>query len=438
MTMLDLIKQLANISSTNEKIALLESYKDDPEVKNVFMFAYNPRIKYWIKKRPAVKRIRVTQDKSDLIGALVSISVNIATRKITGNEAIDYVSNLLNNLSEDDQEILYRVLERDLKCGVSVKLINKIWKDLIPEYPVLLCSKFNEKTEKNIKYPAIFQCKMDSSRINLEFDGGKFVSATTRNGNVLDINCFDDVTINDTRRVVLDGELMWRYSDGTLAERKVSNGYVTKAVRGTITEEEAKGLYAVIWDYIPYEDFISEYWKTGYSDRFKLVTEVIPAVNPKTDKLHIVESEIVNSREEAIQKYQRNLERGEEGGVLKSMGGPWSAKRSKYQLKLKAEDPADLIVVGFEYGTPGTQFEGMLGALVCETSDGKLRVNVGSGFKHKKGERDNPESYVGKIVEVKYNCVISREGSDMKSLFLPIFVKIRDDKNVANSLKDLE
>ena len=132
-----------------------------------------------------------------------------------------------------------------------------------------------------------------------------------------------------------------------------------------------------------------------------------------------------------------HLDRGEEGGILKSLNGIWEAKRSKYQLKLKAEDPADLLVVGYTLGTPGTQFDGMLGALVCQTSCGQLEVSVGSGFKHKKGERDNPESYIGKIIQVKYNCIISSKGSDKKSMFLPIFDGIRYDKDTANSLEDL-
>lgn len=431
--MLNLLNQLAATSGTNDKITLLKSYVDDPVVRAVFLFAYNPRIKYWIKKRPPVSPNNgITVD---LIGALSSIKVNICNRELTGNEAIEYVSMILGKLPVDDQEVLYRIIERDLKCGVSAKTVNKIWKDLIPEYPVLLCGKFNEKTEKNIKYPAIFQCKMDSSRINLEFDDGKFVSATTRNGNILDISCFDDIEIATHERCILDGELMWRYSDGLVAERKVSNGYVTKAVRGTITAEEAKGLYVVLWDYIPYDDFLNEYCSVGYATRFKFVGLAVPE---NQTKLQIVESEIVNSREEVMQKYQRNLERGEEGGILKAMDGVWEAKRSKYQLKLKAEDPMDLLVVGFEYGTPGTQFEGMLGSLICETACGRLRVNVGSGFKHKRGERDNPESYVGKIIEVKYNCIISSRDSDIKSLFLPIFSRVRDDKTVANTLEDIE
>ena len=430
--MLNLLNQLAATSGTNDKIALLKSYVDDPVARAVFLFAYNPRIKYWIKKRPPVSPNNgITVD---LIGALSSIKVNICNRELTGNEAIEYVSMILGKLPVDDQEVLYRIIERDLKCGVSAKTINKIWDNLIPEYPMLLCGKFNEKTEKNIKYHAIFQKKEDGGRVNLEFDNGAFVSATTRNGNLLDISCFDGLTINDTVRCILDGELLYA-PNGIIADRKIGNGIVTKAIRNTISEQEAQDLIFVCWDYIPYDDFISEYYRVGYQTRLDTVNKVIPA---DSVKLRIIESEIVHSREEVIQKYQRNLDLGYEGGILKSIDGIWTAKRSKYQLKLKAEDTIDLLVVGFEYGTPGTQFEGMLGSLICETACGRLRVNVGSGFKHKKGERDNPESYVGKIIEVKYNCIITSRDSDIKSLFLPIFSCVRYDKDTANSLEDIE
>lgn len=428
--MLRILNTLANTSSKNDKLKLLESYKDDPLVRAVFYYAYNAKIKYWIKKRPPVTTSKETG--SNLFDAIACLIVTISSRKVTGNDAINYVSNLLNNLSVDDQEVLYRIIERDLKCGVSAKTVNKVWKNLIPEYPVLLCSKFDEKAEKNIKYPAIFQKKEDGGRVNLEFDGGKFVSATTRNGNILDISCFDELTINTKERCILDGELLYA-PNGIIADRKIGNGIVTKAIRNTISEQEANDLIFVCWDYIPYDDFLNEYCGLHYEVRFNTAISVIPE---NSSKLRIIESEIVNSREEVMKKYQRNLDIGYEGGILKARDGVWISKRSKYQLKLKAEDPADLIVVGFEYGTPGTQFENMLGALICETSCGKLRVYVGSGFKH--ADRENPEKYLDKIVEVKYNCIISSKNKETKSLFLPVFLRIRTDKNVANSLEELK
>ena len=182
--MLNILNELAATTKTNEKLAILQKYESDHLVATVFRLAYSPTIKYWIKKRPEPVDVHVGS-VSDLYTALLRLVHDIAEREITGNAAIEFVGGLLYNLNPDDREVLYRIIERDLKCGVNVKLINKVWKDLIPEYPVLLCGKFNEKTEKNIKYPALFQCKMDSSRINLEFDNGKFVSASRVDDNGL-------------------------------------------------------------------------------------------------------------------------------------------------------------------------------------------------------------------------------------------------------------
>lgn len=430
MSILTILNTISSTPGTNDKLAILAQNKENSTLKQVCELAYNPKIKYWIKKRPVAITATGISTLNESLDLLLQ---EISTRKITGNAAITFVVDLLNDLSINDQEVLLRIIERDLKCGIGSKQINKTWKGLIADYPVLLCSKYNEKTAKNIRYPQILQCKMDSSRINLEFDNGKFISATTRNGNVLSITCFDEITVSSNTHFILDGELMWRQADGKISERKISNGYITKAVRGTITDEEASGLFVSLWDYIPYDDFIKEKCIIPYEKRFEKVNEIIL---DNCDKLTIVESEIVNSTEEVMLKYNRNLDRGEEGCILKAMDGIWKSARSMAQLKLKAELTADLEIIGFDYGKVGTQFEHILGSVLCKTSCGKLQVSVGSGFSVE--QRANPEQYIGKIIEVKYNAIISSRNSEIKSLFLPVFSFIREDKIEANSLKEIE
>jgi ATP-dependent DNA ligase len=88
------------------------------------------------------------------------------------------------------------------------------------------------------------------------------------------------------------------------------------------------------------------------------------------------------------------------------------------------------------------KYAGKLGAVVCRSrqEDGKsITVNVGSGFNddHRTtlwGDRDN---LVGKIVAVKYNMRIKNKAGE-ESLFLPIFVEVRDDKDVADSIGDIK
>ena len=47
---------------------------------------------------------------------------------------------------------------------------------------------------------------------------------------------------------------------------------------------------------------------------------------------------------------------------------------------------------------------------------------------------DNREANVGRIGEFKYNYVTKARGSDVYKLFLPRFVRWRDDKSVANTI----
>ena len=98
-------------------------------------------------------------------------------------------------------------------------------------------------------------------------------------------------------------------------------------------------------------------------------------------------------------------------------------------------EQADLVCVGWEEGTKKNA--GILGALVCETSDGKLRVGVGTGFKQHQRESIKPENIVGKIIAVKYNCVVKDKRSNTYSMFLPRFIEERFDKDTADTFDSL-
>jgi hypothetical protein len=433
MNILAILDKLEATPSTNDKLEFLRENSNNETLKEVFRLTYSTQIRFWIKKRPEVIPSE-DEEQIEFSMALELLQKNIATRTLTGNRAIKYVSGLLSLLDVDDREVLYRVLDRDLKCGTGTSLANKVWKNLIPDYPVLLCNKFNEKTEKKIDWSIgqILQTKMDSSRINFEFDQGKIVSISTRNGSIIDITHFEDIILTDHDHFILDGELMYSL-DGIDVDRKMSSGIINKAIKGTISKKEAEGLNLVCWDFIPYECFVEGECKIIYSARFEEVRSIVKDCN----RIRTVESKVVYSKEEALEQYNENLSNGLEGCILKNPYAGWSSKRSNDYLKMKNESTADLIVIGYDMGTPGTQFEGMLGSLICETWDGLLQVNVGSGFKHLKGERDDPKSYIGKIIEVKYNEVISSKNSDKKSLFLPIFSCVREDKNEANTLEEL-
>ena len=76
--------------------------------------------------------------------------------------------------------------------------------------------------------------------------------------------------------------------------------------------------------------------------------------------------------------------------------------------------------------------KGRLGALVCESSDSIIRVNVGSGYSDEQRDEYTHSKVMGKIVTVKYNARI-KDKSGVESLFLPVFIELREDKDAADS-----
>lgn len=114
----------------------------------------------------------------------------------------------------------------------------------------------------------------------------------------------------------------------------------------------------------------------------------------------------------------------------------WADERSKLQLKMKSEKTLDMKVTAWIEGNKGTKYEGMLGSVTCETSDGLIEVNVGSGFSDE-ARKMKAEDIVGNIIEVKYNqTIVSKVAGAKTSLFLPRVVCIRHDKTMASTSQE--
>jgi len=130
------------------------------------------------------------------------------------------------------------------------------------------------------------------------------------------------------------------------------------------------------------------------------------------------------------------LSAGEEGTILKNFDHVWENKRSKGQVKLKAEKDCDLQVIGWNLGNVGTKLEGKMGSLICVSADRRVEVNI-SGFSDKLRQEifeNFDRDWKGKIVAVKYNeRVASETRVDVDSLFLPRFQELREDKTMADT-----
>jgi ATP-dependent DNA ligase len=422
------LESLAANASRNFKIEQLEANKDNELLREVIRLALCPFTQFYQRKIPAYTPNTTSHAAS--LQSMLPAFYDLHTRSITGNAAIDHLKSMLEAVSPDDAKVIERIIQKDLRAGFSASTSNKVWMGLVHEYPVMLCSPFEQKLVDKIKFPAAVQLKMDGMRFNAIVRDGK-VEFRSRNGKEIQLlgNLEEEfVKMAGIVDCVFDGELLV-VDNGKILDRQTGNGILNKANKGTITVRDASKVHATVWDVIPYVMFETGHCAAPYSTRFGTLQSMdLP------EKIHLVEHTVVCDYEAAKTIFEEYLAAGQEGIILKDLAGVWEDKRSKTQIKFKGELECDLRIVGIEEGQG--KYAGMLGALLLESSDGVIKVRAGSGFSDDQRKNIGPE-VIDKIAAIKYNTRIKNKAGE-ESLFLPIILEIRDDKEVADSSKDIK
>lgn len=461
----DIRNALALSSSRNEKERILKENADNELLKKVFKYALDPFKQFYIRKIPCYGES--TQSRLTLEEAIETLD-KLSSRQVTGNAAIEHLQTILERLQLEDRMIIEYIIQKDLRCGVSTATVNKVFgANFIPEWPVMKCEKFDKRFVEKFDWDngVYAELKEDGVRINIHVSReGKVTFYGARSGKpvetlgVMDEECviFTEPLFSgkyntglpseyhNAAGYYLDGELLAVDEYGKPLLRKDIGGICNKAIKGTIKKPEAVRLRVSIWDIIPEEHFHKGKLNVALKERrsilsgldsfaYVCVARLQTFGSLKGKFLNLTHTETVYSRQEADSSFKQTLERGLEGIILKNPNAPWEDKRSQHFVKMKAEKYCELEVVDV---VPGSgKYFGLIGALLCRTSDGKMTVNVGSGFSDP--DRAWGTFKVGDIISVKYNEVIKdRDGS--VSLFLPIYLGKRIDKSVANTFEELE
>ena len=428
----DILEELASDAGRKFKIDVLEQNKTNDLLKTIVFLALDPFTQFYIRKIPKYNRGVHTVPLQSALKQLKKLK----ERVYTGNAAIEMLTTILESLPENEAKIVERIIQKDLKCGVAAATANAVWPGLVHEYPCMLCTASDEKLISKFKFPAMVQLKMDGMRFNAIVKDG-VVEYRSRNGKEIHgIKHLDQgfIVLSGSKDCVFDGELVVN-DKGIILDRQTGNGILNKAVKGTISDLESHKIRATVWDVIDYEDFTVGYSGVPYRDRFKILENAI-----LVDAISLVEHQIVYDITETREAFDRYLAEGQEGIILKEGDAPWENKRVKHQIKFKGELECDLRIVGIEEGTG--KYAGKVGSFICQSrseDEQPIVVSVGSGLSDdmRTSFWHDRANLLAKIVAVKYNSKIkNKQGGD--SLFLPIFLEIREDKTEADSAKDIK
>jgi DNA ligase-1 len=297
-------------------------------------------------------------------------------------------------------DLIYNIIDRNLKTRVDVSLINKVWPNLIPTFDVALANKYENFEKKvNLNNGTWFASrKLDGVRVITIIDNEGNINFYSRNGKpflTLD-KVAEAVRKLNLTSTVLDGEMcvVDEFGDENFTD-------VIKLIRRkdfTIPNPCYK-----LFDMLTLEEFNAKL--STRSLRVRL-TDLLYKVSTNSI-LNIVGQTPICSAAQFEELKQKAADRGWEGLMLR-FDGPYEGKRSKSLLKVKSFHDAEYIVEDVEMGfiryiKDGSEVEEQMLSGVKITHKGNM-VSVGSGFSIAERQKfyANPELIMGRQITVKY------------------------------------
>ena len=351
--------------------------------------------------------------------------------------AEDLVDHTFSPDTEEDmgiRKMLMKVLTKRMNIGLGAKLINKaVGRELIPDPSLMLATDKQEEIEKWDKIYC--EEKYDGVRVIAMMNPDESFSFYTRAFNELDAsklsNIARDLSVISKKAghtsIFYDGEL-------TDLNRKSVSGKVTQILKGTAPDDIDANFLFNVFDLEDSSTLEKGRGSVLYTERRKTLSETLDLL-PEGSNIRLGQMWEVDSMEDTLVIYKDIVNQGGEGVICKN-DHLYECKRSKSWIKLKEVNDCDLEVVGW-YPGEGKR-EGFIGGLVCTDKSKTLNVKIGAGFTDKDLEilSANPDDLIGKIAAVQYNVTIT-DKHENRSLFLPRFIEIRNDKSDPDDMSNL-
>ena len=134
ITLYEIIKKLQETPGSNDKINVLKANTENDVLKWYLRQALCPSISYYFTSKTFPEG-GVVGDEEFTYPAVCLLAQSLSGRKITGNEAKRRVADLLDSFNEEGQELLRMMLLKDIRAGIGVSTVNKVWPGLCISIP---------------------------------------------------------------------------------------------------------------------------------------------------------------------------------------------------------------------------------------------------------------------------------------------------------------
>lgn len=355
-------ERISNTTSLDEKIKILNEYKDNDTIIMILYYTYSPLLKYGISKKTILDRYQEFLEKKPEIEKEEVKEIELSDYflylhsfhqgYLTGKQWLFYLFNHIRN-NKEVIELTSLIFDRNLKIWLNTQIIKKVFPNLIQEFSVALADKVDNIDK--LKYEEYFASrKLDGVRCLIFFNWASdrrplFYSRTWKTFLIMEDFSMDFCSdlysaVKDLwdKPFLLDGELCsiaedWKENFSSIISQ-------VKLWETTLTD-----VTYYIFDHITEEEFWAKKWNRTFKERYDLLVE---KVKPhEWDTIKVLEQKELFSKEDINQIKNEFTTKDWEWLMFRKKNSLYHGKRTKDLLKYKLFHDLELTVHGIETWT---------------------------------------------------------------------------------------
>ncbi|KAF1803071.1 hypothetical protein V8B55DRAFT_1383370 [Mucor lusitanicus] len=404
--------------STLKKSAIV---KESPACHSTLKRIYDPHLRFHLSKNAALKYLNShTIEAASTYDDLNTLLDDLASRTLTGNAACAAVGAFYQTYCQTDEhrDIFWRILDKNLKMGVSVKTIRRVLPmesmsvalaaSTAPRFDVTDQWYVSQKLD-GIRCIAMIRSNKDDHDIQFYSRTGRPFQSLQKVRNDIQRR-LHELKVKD--EFVLDGEICAYASDDT------KNEDFLKAMGQVRRSEEMENPIYQVFDRIQLDHFLQAKGDQLFSERQQAL-EAFVGTAPLAHVRRVAQTKLSDlSQLDHLKK--ESIEKGWEGLMLRKDVG-YEGKRTKNLIKLKEWEDAEYTVKSIETGYMRMADTGETKRVVTNVNieHKGYPVSVGSGFSMQSriDYAQHPERIIGKTITVRYFAESKRENGSISLRF---------------------
>lgn len=442
---LELYKQLSELKSVttfNERKDILLKYQDDKTFTHIIKYLNVKTMVTGISSKklnkPVIDNTTIIMDRpiTSIVNLIEWLLINNTGRDMNVLAVNMYIRDVLGHVPLSEamgiKNFIGSIVTKSLTTGTSVSTLKKVYgNEFITTFDVMKGKSYKPNSLNGQAFS--ISVKEDGNRALVIVDNNGNVVVKNNNGVIIeDVVDIEGEMLNMPKGFVYDGELVATPITGKEHSKELFS--MTQSILKT--EGIKKGLTFHMFDMIPIDEFYGK-GKTTYISRLTLLLDSLEEASNHIDimgnEFHITFDSIkviqvfYTGHDESMIDYhlKKAVDDGKEGLMINLMHAVYENKRTGNILKVKEFATVDLKVLSVNADKYGTS----CGSLTVEYKNSTVNVPI-QVAELKRSFWDNPDSIVGKIIEVKYKDETCTKG--LYSLRFPTFVNSRNDKTEAS------